>query len=239
MRALGKQAPTEFGTPAPRGRISLAKALPTHPNRFAANRLGLWTTSGHWEAAGDEVHVLSLRISRKLSSARIQNAPPLRRGDTGGFFVQSQRPGDGLNHAIQVVINLDLANTIQNPPVSPLRKGGEIHNLSVVRGLRLIQRSFRGIGSQLQSLNLTMVVSSCDGLGFLPWLWPSRRPGPSLAGASSRSRSSAVLRLYFIYGQSPFFPLPPRNTRQFQYSRFSGLAHPPALHCSMPRLVHS
>ena len=53
-------APSEFGTSAPQGRISRAKALPTHPNRFATNRLGLWTTSGHWEAAGVAVHVLSL-----------------------------------------------------------------------------------------------------------------------------------------------------------------------------------
>jgi hypothetical protein len=66
--------------------------------------------------------------------------PPYEGGTQGGSSPQC--PGKGINHAIQVVINLDLANTIQNPPVSPLRKGGGIHNLSVIRDLRLIQRHF-------------------------------------------------------------------------------------------------
>jgi hypothetical protein len=51
-------APSEFGTSAPQGKIFQTQALPTHPNRCAGNRLGLWMISGHWEAADVAVHVL-------------------------------------------------------------------------------------------------------------------------------------------------------------------------------------
>ncbi len=63
-------APSGFGASAQRARISQAQALPAHPNRFATNRLGLWTTSGHWEAAGVAVHVLSLRLMTNARGPR-------------------------------------------------------------------------------------------------------------------------------------------------------------------------